>query len=150
MQISYHSALTKIQKKKKNFFLYQLLRLVLAGIARNWPIFKPEQNVDVSISVFVPVRYIPIDMVLTTLIISLFLFFCWTYSTVHFFFFWVPTFCLFLSFCFYWYLSFSFFFPFFFFPINFGSFWLVLLKYLKKKVSIHNFLIKKRVAFCFI
>ena len=44
MQISYYSALTKIQKlqnfflknKKKNFFLYRLVPSVPAGIARNW------------------------------------------------------------------------------------------------------------------
>ena len=124
----------KTKKKKKKFFLYRLVRLVLAGIARNWLIFKPEQNVDVSISVFVPVRYIPIDMVLTTLIISLFLFFCWTYSTVHFFFFFgcLP-FVFFFLFVFIGIFHSPFFFPFFFFPINFGSFWLVLLKYFKKK-----------------
>ena len=58
VQISYHSALTKIQKlqnlkikkkikKNKNFFLYRPVCPVLAGIARNWPVwlvqpvFKP-------------------------------------------------------------------------------------------------------------
>ena len=93
MQISYHYALKKIQKlqnykkkKKKNFFLYRLVCLVPAGIVWNWPVFKSEQNVNVSISVFIPVWYIPTDMVLTTLIISLFVFFCWTYSIGHFFF----------------------------------------------------------------
>ena len=59
MQISYHSTLTKIQKlqkKKKKLFS------VPAGIARNrlvWPVFKPVQNVGISISLFVLVRYRP-------------------------------------------------------------------------------------------
>ena len=58
MQISYHSALTKIQKlknlnkiKKKKHFS------VPTGIARNWPVFKPVRNVDVSIPVYIPIRY---------------------------------------------------------------------------------------------
>ena len=45
MQISYHSALTKIQKlqnlkkkKKTFFFLYRPVRMVPACIARNWPV----------------------------------------------------------------------------------------------------------------
>ena len=121
------------KKKKKNFFLYRLVCLVPAGIVWNWPVFKSEQNVNVSISVFIPVWYIPTDMVLTTLIISLFVFFCWTYSIVHFFFFGCLPFVFFFLFVFIG----IFHSPFFFFPINFGSFWLVLLKYLKKK-SFHT------------
>ena len=41
MQISYHSTLTKIQKlqQKKGFFLYFLVRPVLAGNAQNWPVW---------------------------------------------------------------------------------------------------------------
>ena len=74
MQISYYSALTKIQKlqnfkkKKKNS--------IPTGIARNWSIrlvFKPVRNVDISISIYILVWYIlagmaGTDMVLTTLI----------------------------------------------------------------------------------
>ena len=70
MQISYHSALTKIQKlqnfkkkKKKLFF-------VPAGIARNWPVrpvFFPVRNRGViHTSLLGTVRYIlavPADMV---------------------------------------------------------------------------------------
>ena len=53
IQISYHFALTKIQKlqnlkkkkkqkknKKKNLFLYRSVRLVSAGIARNWRVWS--------------------------------------------------------------------------------------------------------------
>ena len=54
MQISYHSALIKIQKlqnlKKKKKILYRPVRSVLAGIARNWlvqPIFFPVRNMGV-------------------------------------------------------------------------------------------------------
>ena len=44
----------------------------MAGIAQNWPVFKPVRNVDVLILVYIPVRYIPagtagIGTVLTTL-----------------------------------------------------------------------------------
>ena len=120
MQISYHSALTKIQKKKKNFFLYQLLRLVLAGIAWNWPVFKPERNVDISILIFVPVRYIPTDMVSTTLIIPreliplFFFFFFWVLSSPFVFFFLFVFIGIFHS---------PFFFPFFFLS---HQFWILL------------------------
>ena len=69
MQISYHSTQTKIQKlqnlkKKKKF--------VSAGIARNWLVFKPVRNVDISILVYIPVRYIPAgtSTVLTTLLLA--------------------------------------------------------------------------------
>ena len=58
MQISYHSTLTKIQKLQKKKKLFS----VPTGIARNrlvWPVFKPVQNVGISISVFVLVRYRP-------------------------------------------------------------------------------------------
>ena len=54
MQISYHSVLTKIQKKKKkkkNFFLYWPVRPIPAGIARNWPVrpvFFPVRNKGVE------------------------------------------------------------------------------------------------------
>ena len=85
MQISYHSALAKIQKlqnlkkKKKNFFLYLLVCPVPTGIARNWPVwlvrpaYKPVRNVEVSIPVCISVQYIPASTagtgtVLTTLI----------------------------------------------------------------------------------
>ena len=57
IQVSYHYILTKItklKKEKKNF--------VPVDIARNWsvqPVFKPVRNVDVSIPVYVLVRYIP-------------------------------------------------------------------------------------------
>ena len=74
MQINYHSVLTKIQKlqnfkknknknKNKTFF-------VPANISQNWPIrpiFKPVQNVDVSIPVYIPTDTADINMVLTTL-----------------------------------------------------------------------------------
>ena len=61
MQISYHSALKKIKKlqnlkKKKNFFLYRPARPVLVNIARNQLVFKRVRNVDVSISVYIPVH----------------------------------------------------------------------------------------------
>ena len=68
MQISYHSTLTKIQKlqnlkkKKKNS--------VLARIARNWPVFKPVQNVDVLILVYVSVWYISADMASTGIVLT--------------------------------------------------------------------------------
>ena len=55
MQISYHFALTKIQKlqnlKKKKKKLFS----IPAGIVGTWPVrlvFKPVRNVDVSISVY--------------------------------------------------------------------------------------------------
>ena len=75
MQISYHSALTKIQKlqnlkkKKKNFFLYRPVRPVPAGIARNWPVrpvrgrygryFFRYETGGSSVPDCWPVRYIP-------------------------------------------------------------------------------------------
>ena len=71
MQINYHSALTKIQKlqnlkKKKNFFLYRPIRLILAGIARNWLVwpvygryfFRYEIG-ELYVPVCLPVLYIP-------------------------------------------------------------------------------------------
>ena len=76
MQVSYHSILTKIQKlqkkknKKKKLFFF-----VPTGIAQNWPIwsirsvFKPIRNISVSILVYVPLRYIPVSMVLITLVL---------------------------------------------------------------------------------
>ena len=56
--------------------MYRLVRLVPAGIAQNWPVrsvFKPIQNIDVSIPVYIPVQYIPastasIGTVLITLV----------------------------------------------------------------------------------
>ena len=63
MQISYHSALTKIQKlqnlkkKKKKKILYWPIRPVPAVIAQNWSVwlvrsvFKLVRNIDVSIPV---------------------------------------------------------------------------------------------------
>ena len=86
MQISYHSApyknskITKLKKKKKAFFFwYQPVHSLLAGIARNqpvWPIqpvFKPVRNIGILIPVYVPIWYIPagtvgIGAVLTTLV----------------------------------------------------------------------------------
>ena len=75
MQISYHSFLTKIQKlqnlkkKKKNFFLYRLVRLVPTGIARNWLVrpvwgrygryFFWYGTGGSSVPNYWPVRYIP-------------------------------------------------------------------------------------------
>ena len=77
MQISYHSALTKIQKlqnlkKKKKLYTGRYCRK-LAGMASTWLVFKLVQNVDVSIPVYIPIRYIPVgmagtDTVLTTLV----------------------------------------------------------------------------------
>ena len=70
MQISYHSALTKIQKKKKLFF-------VPASIARNWAVwpvrsvFKPVRNVGVSIPVYISVWYIPTGTGTGTVLTSL-------------------------------------------------------------------------------
>ena len=63
MQVSYHSTLTKIQK------LQNLKKKISipAGIARNWPVFKPVWNVDVSILVYIPVGTASISTVLTTL-----------------------------------------------------------------------------------
>ena len=73
MQISYHYAITKIQKlltKKK--IVYQP---VLPKIGRyGWykvvtAVFKSVRNVDISIPVYVPIWYIPAgtSMILTTL-----------------------------------------------------------------------------------
>ena len=81
MQISYHFALTKIQKlqnlKNNNNNNKKLFSVPIGtpGIARNWPvwpIFKPVRNVDVSIPLYIPVRYIPAytagtDTILTSL-----------------------------------------------------------------------------------
>ena len=89
MQISYHSALTKIQKlqnlkkkkKKKLFFVsastpntswYYPKLAGMTGTWLVWPVFKPVRNVDVSISVYILVLYIlagtvGTDTVLTTL-----------------------------------------------------------------------------------
>ena len=58
MQISYHSALTKIQKKKKLFFCTSQYCPKLAGMTGTWlvrPVFKPVRNVDVTVSVYIPV-----------------------------------------------------------------------------------------------
>ena len=87
MQISYHFALTKIQKlqnlkkKEKEFFFLVPIGMPstgrycpkLAGMTGTWlvrPVFKPVRNVDVMVSVYIPVLYIlaNTDMVLTTLI----------------------------------------------------------------------------------
>ena len=70
MQISYYSALTKIQKlqnfkkkkKKKNIFLYWLVHSKLAGMLGTWPIhpvFKSVRNFGISIPVQVRVQYQP-------------------------------------------------------------------------------------------
>ena len=65
MQISYHSTFTKIQKlqnwkkrkkEKKSLFLYRSIRSKLAGTQL---VFKPIQNIDVSVLVHVSVQYIP-------------------------------------------------------------------------------------------
>ena len=62
MQISYHSALTKIQKlqnlkkKIKTFFLYWSVSPVPAG---TWPVFFPVRNRGLYDPVCLPVRYIP-------------------------------------------------------------------------------------------
>ena len=64
IQISYHSTLTKIQKlqnlKKKKTHFSVLVDMPDTG--RNWPVrlvFKPVWNIDVSIPVYILVRYIP-------------------------------------------------------------------------------------------
>ena len=88
IQISYHSALTKIQKlqnlkkKKKKLFSvpagtpdtgwYCPKLASMTGTWLVWPVFKPVRNVDVSISVYILVLYIlagtvGTDTVLTTL-----------------------------------------------------------------------------------
>ena len=79
MQISYHFVLTKIgnlqnlkKKKKKKLFS------IPAGIVGTWPVrlvFKSVLNVDVSISVYISVRYILVGTVvngtvLTTLLMT--------------------------------------------------------------------------------
>ena len=60
MQISYHFALTKIQRlqnlknnnnKKKTFFLYRPVCPIPVGIVRNWPVrpvFFPVRNMGVN------------------------------------------------------------------------------------------------------
>ena len=74
MQISYHSAnnnskitkLIKKKKKKKTFFL-------LAGMVDTWsvrPVFKPVQNVDVLIPIYILVWYIPAGMAGTSTILT--------------------------------------------------------------------------------
>ena len=91
MQISYHSALIKIQKlqnlkKNKNKLFSVLIDTPstcrycpkLTSMAGTWPVrlvFKPVQNVNVLISVHIPVRYILASMagtstVLTTLVLT--------------------------------------------------------------------------------
>ena len=82
MQISYHSTLTKIQKlknlKKKNY--------VLASIARNWsvwPVFKPVQNIDVSILVYILVQYIPDDTAGTSTVLTTLLYNASIYCTYY-------------------------------------------------------------------
>ena len=61
MQISYHSALTKIQKlqnlkkKKKKNFCTDRYCSKLADMTDTWPVFKPIQNGDVLILVYIPV-----------------------------------------------------------------------------------------------
>ena len=69
MQISYHFALTKIQKlqnlkkKKKTFSCTGRDCPKLVGMASTWPVrlvFKPVQNVDVSIPVYISVRLVPV------------------------------------------------------------------------------------------
>ena len=82
MQISYHSAITKIQKlqnlknKKKKFSVpigtpsTGRYCSKLTGMADTWPgrpVFKPVRNVDVLILVYILVQYIPAGMVLTIL-----------------------------------------------------------------------------------
>ena len=72
MQISYHFALTKIQKlqnlkkKKKLFFVsagtpgtgqYCPKLADMASTWPVWPVLKPVRNVDVSIPAYIPVRY---------------------------------------------------------------------------------------------
>ena len=61
MQISYHSALTKIQKlqnlKKKKKKKKISIPAGTPGMARNWPVwpvrpvFKPVQNIDISVHI---------------------------------------------------------------------------------------------------
>ena len=62
-----NSKITKLKKKKKK------LLSVPVGNAQNqpiWLVFKPVRNIDISILVYVSVRYIPTNTgtVLTTLI----------------------------------------------------------------------------------
>ena len=66
-----------IQNKKKKLFSVPAgtpgigrYCMKLAGMAGIWsvrPVFKPVRNVDVSILVYIPVHYIPVGTVLTTL-----------------------------------------------------------------------------------
>ena len=62
MKISYHYALTKIQKLQN--FKKKKKKIVLVGTPGTdrycpiWLVFKPVRNVDVSIPVYIPVRYI--------------------------------------------------------------------------------------------
>ena len=84
MQISYHSALTKIQKlqnyKKKKKICIGWYCLKLAGMVDTWlvrSVFKPVRNVGILISIYVPLRYILADTaststVSTTLILARF------------------------------------------------------------------------------
>ena len=81
MEISYHSAITKIQKlpkKKKISVPTSTLGTgrycsKLADMASTWlvqPVFKPVWHIGISIPVYIPIQYIPasIGMVSTTLI----------------------------------------------------------------------------------
>ena len=68
MQISYHFALTKIQKlqnlknnnKKKTFFLYWLVRPVLSEIDRYGRYFFRYETWGLTVPVCLSVRYIPV------------------------------------------------------------------------------------------
>ena len=59
--------------KKKKKILYWSILLEIDQYARYRPVFKPVRNVNVSIPVYVPVRYIPTGAgtVSTTLISSI-------------------------------------------------------------------------------
>ena len=78
MQISYHfanknSKITKLKKKKKNFFCTGRYCSKLAGMADTWPVrlvFKPVRNVDVLIPIYILVRYIPAGTASTSTILT--------------------------------------------------------------------------------
>ena len=70
MQISYHFSLTKIQKLQN---LKKKKKIVPTGIARNWPVqlvFKPVQNVNVLIPVYILASTASTSTVLTTLVLT--------------------------------------------------------------------------------
>ena len=86
MQISYHSTLTKIQKLKNLKIKNKNKNYALASIARNWPVwpvFKPVQNIDVSIPVYILVRYIPADTAGTSTVLTTLLYNASIYCTYY-------------------------------------------------------------------